>query len=98
MRTVIIGCAIWTISVLPAVACSEPSAPYCANSYGAFDDEGEFDSCKRELENYKSDVEDFIRCNKREAQEAIDNASRANSRAIEEFNEAVESFNRRATQ
>lgn len=99
VRVMVVGLAMWATSVLPAGAyCSEPSAPYCANSYGAFENEDEFNSCKSELESYKSDVEEFTGCNKREAQEAIDKAQRANEEAIGEFNEVVESFNRRASQ
>ncbi len=37
--------------------CSEPNTPSCASRYGEFDDEWEFDRCKREMESYKDDVE-----------------------------------------
>ena len=76
---------ILAILVRPSNACSKPDAPYCAATYGKFDDESDFDQCKIEMESYKSDVEEFLVCQKHESQEAID-----------DYNEAVESFNRRA--
>lgn len=66
--------------------CSKPDAPYCASQYGKFDDQYDFDRCKSEMENFKSEVEDFLSCQRRENQQAID-----------DYNEAVESFNRRAS-
>ena len=76
--------------------CSEPSAPYCATSYGSFDDEYDFESCKREMENYKDEVERYISCRNDEAQEAIDEANIDNRKASSAYSEAVDSFNRRA--
>jgi hypothetical protein len=65
--------------------CFEPTAPSCATSTGEFDDDSEFRLCKSEMESYQSEVEEFLACQKRKSQDAID-----------EYNEAVESFNRRA--
>ncbi|MCM2432117.1 hypothetical protein [Agrobacterium rosae] len=90
--------------------CSEPSAPYCASSYGRFDDEYQFSSCKREMESYQSEVEDFQQCRKRQVDEANDTARRATSEAedvarkarneideaVSNYNDAVRSFNSRA--
>lgn len=76
----------------PATAslyCSEPSAPWCAERFGAFDDEYDFDRCKREIESYKYDVERYTDCVADEARREIDEA-------IDNYNSAVESFNRRA--
>jgi len=72
----------------PALAfyyCTEPTVPSCASRYGSFDDEWEFDRCKREMKNYQSDVETFITCN-----------NSANEQAISDYNDAVKKFNRRA--
>jgi hypothetical protein len=65
--------------------CSEPSAPYCASRYGAFDDQDEFRRCRSEMESYQSEVQDFLSCMKRKSDSVI-----------QEYNSAVESFNRRA--
>ena len=65
--------------------CSKPSAPYCASRYGAFDDEDEFRRCKREMEDYQNQMNDFLSCTRSEA-----------DRAVREYNDAVETFNRRA--
>ena len=81
-----------------ALACYEPSAPYCASRYGAFSDEWEFTSCKREMESYQSDVEAYVSYNNDEAQEAIDRARRANQTAADAYSGAVDDFNRRVRQ
>lgn len=67
-----------------ADSCSEPSAPGCASENSAFDDEDDFDSCKREIENYRDEVETYRRCLAREEQ-----------RALDDLNRAIDSFNRR---
>lgn len=97
-------------STLAFAYCSEPTAPYCASSYGKFDDEYQFSSCKREMESYQSEVEDFQQCHKRQVNEANDTARQAASEAedvarkarneideaISNYNDAVRSFNSRA--
>ena len=76
--------------------CSEPPAPNCASQYGSFDDQWEFDRCKSEMESYQNDVEEFMRCNNRLAEEAIDDARRKNNNASSSYNDAINSFNSRA--
>ena len=80
----------------PARACSEPSVPYCASKYGAFDDQDEFRRCKSEMESYQSEAQDFLSCVKREADDVLSSLKRKSDRVIDEYNGAVESFNRRA--
>jgi hypothetical protein len=70
-----------------AARCSQPSAPYCATTYGSFTDEFEFSRCKSEMESYKDEVESYLSCLKRES-----------TAVVNEYNEAVESFNRRTQQ
>lgn len=85
VKPTILASALFLATVQPLNAyCSRPDAPYCATSFGNFDDEYEFEQCKSEMEIYQSEIEDFLACQKRENQQAID-----------EYNEAVESFNRR---
>ena len=69
----------------------EPSAPSCASRYGSFDDEWEFDRCKRDMENYRDEVESFIQCNNDE----IHRAHQASEEAASEYSEAVDGFNKR---
>jgi hypothetical protein len=91
---------ITLVSIYPAsdalAYCSEPSAPSCASRYGEFDDEWEFDRCKGEMESYRDDVERFLKCNNDEAEEALRKARSDNQDALSEYNDTVESFNRRA--
>jgi hypothetical protein len=74
------------MATVPAEAyfCSEPSAPYCANSYSDFDDQDEYDDCRRDMESYASDVDAYIDC-----------LNRASKTALDEYNSAIDSFNRR---
>ena len=95
MRIYLIAASFAALIPFEALAyCSEPSAPSCATRYGAFDDEWDFDRCKRDMENYKSEVESFMSCKSREIQEA----SNESESAASDYNDAVESFNRRARQ
>ena len=87
MRVLFIGVATLATLTTPSFAffCSEPSAPYCVSSYGAFNDGYDFENCKRDVEQYGSQVEDYLDCLSQESQEVID-----------AYNDAIESFNRRA--
>ena len=58
--------------------------PYCSTKYGAFDGEDEFRRCKREMDSYQSEAQEFISCMKRKSDSII-----------EQYNSAVQSFNRR---
>jgi hypothetical protein len=83
---VVIFSAATIVAVTPALsACSEPSAPYCSTKYGAFDDEEEFLRCKNEMDSYQSEAQEYLSCMKRKSDSVI-----------QEYNSAVESFNRRA--
>jgi len=64
--------------------------------YGAFEDQDEFRRCKREMESYQSEAQDLLSCTKREADDLISTLKRKSDSVIEEYNSAVESFNRRA--
>ena len=78
-----------------ARACYEPSAPYCSSSYMEFEDEWEYDSCVREMESYRDDVESYVSCNNDEAEQAVQEPGDKNQRALDEYEDAVASFNRR---
>lgn len=65
--------------------CHAPDEPYCITGYGTFESDYSFNTCKSDLENYRTEVEDFLSCQKRAANELID-----------EYNEAVRKFNCRA--
>ena len=73
-------------------ACYAPSAPYCATRYSAFEDQDEFDRCRREMTSYQIEAQDFLACIRRET-EVLKNKSDG---VIDEYNKAVEGFNRRA--
>ena len=76
---------VLTSAATPANAyCSPPSAPSCAARYGAFDDQDDFDRCKRQMSSYQSEAQDYLSCVRRET-----------DGAIEEYNSAVDRFNRR---
>jgi hypothetical protein len=66
MRAAFVAAGL-TLGVADALGfCFRPDAPYCASRYGGFDEEYDFSRCRREMESYRSDVEDFLDCLKRE--------------------------------
>lgn len=88
--------AILAMTPVPALAfCFEPSPPYCARSFGSFTSEWEYDSCLSEMKRYREDVEDYLSCNNREAERAVEEARRKNRNAIDEYENAVDRFNSR---
>lgn len=62
--------------------CSEPTTPFCIDSYGTFDDEWSFRRCRSEVEAFVSVVQEFISCTRRNQQEAAEEADRI----VERFN------------
>jgi hypothetical protein len=81
---------ITTALLLPLTAdaqgyCSKPDAPSCASRYGTFDDQDEFERCRSRMTAYRSDVESYLSCIKRESDSAL-----------QDYNDAVERFNQRA--
>ncbi|QFY62813.1 hypothetical protein FZ934_20890 (plasmid) [Rhizobium grahamii] len=60
-----------------------PEPPFCATMFGQFD-ELSFNRCRSEMEDYRNKVAKFTDC-------LFDE----NERATEEFNTAVQNFNRR---
>lgn len=91
LRALFVILTFLTVVCDAAAYCSKPDAPYCASEYGAFDDEDDFDRCKSEMNSYQSEIEDFISCVNRE----IDDLKRQGSSAVDEYEDAVSSFNRR---
>jgi len=65
--------------------CSAPSAPFCVQRYGPFDDDDAFQRCKREMESFQIETQSFLSCLKRDS-----------DGAVEAYNDVVASFNRRA--
>ncbi|WBQ13828.1 hypothetical protein L2D00_03880 [Hyphomonadaceae bacterium BL14] len=62
--------------------CYEPSEPYCVREFGEFMDEYEFQDCRRAVERYQREVQDYLVC--------VENA------AVDAVNEVIEKFNCRA--
>ena len=80
------GLVVALPSVSEAFFCpSKPRVPFCADRFGQFDNQSDFDRCRREMESYKSDVASYADCQRQLAEDAV-----------KEFNSAVASFNRRA--
>lgn len=92
MRAVIYFATAVILSTAEASAnCSAPSAPSCVLMHGAFDDEWAFTRCKREMQDYRSAVEDFVQCN----HEQIQRSQQASDEAASDYDDAIDSFNRR---
>jgi hypothetical protein len=83
------------LAISPCVAqasCYAPSAPYCAARYGSFDDQDEFEQCRHQMTAYQSEAQEFLACIRRESEDL----KRKSDSVIDEYNGAVEAFNRRA--
>mgnify|MGYP003644857852 CR=1 FL=1 len=80
-------------AAVQAYYCSEPIEPYCIDAYGTFENDYSFQSCRRDVQNYLSDVADYEQCVidevRRVADEAqmdVDNVRREAEDALERFN------------
>jgi hypothetical protein len=82
---VVLGAALIAFVVPAGASCSQPLAPSCASRFGAFDDQDDFDQCKRKMASYQSEAEEFLSC-----------VQKQGGSVREEYNNAVASFNRRA--
>jgi hypothetical protein len=87
-RAVSVACAI-AFSTSSHAYCSAPSKPYCASSYSEFSSSEDFNRCRREVEAFANDTDEYVRCRQQEAKRDID-------RAIDELDSVIESFNARA--
>ncbi|MGE4371516.1 MAG: hypothetical protein AB7E29_01245 [Xanthobacter sp.] len=88
-RVIVVSVASLLLFSLPAKAyCMKPSAPYCTNQYGRFNDRYEFDRCKIEMNDYAESLKRFQSC-------IINDAENEISSATGDYNDAVEGFNRR---
>ena len=76
----------------PSLACSEPDAPSCASDYGEFEDQYEFDDCRREMESYQSDVESFVSCRENEIEDRT-NEIEDRTNEIERLNSEIYDLN-----
>ena len=80
--------------------CPEPAPPYCVNGYGGFSDQWEFDGCRRDVETFGRETEDYIHCLQEElrleTQRLSDEAQQSADAAIAEYERTVEDFNDRA--
>lgn len=83
---VLIGFATLTFTPSHAyVLCNEPREPYWVDGNGYFDDEGQFNSCKSEVEDYLRDVKDYTQC-----------LADEQTKTVQQSNQIVEKFNCRA--
>ena len=104
MKRVIILFAFTLAGIQSATAlnfyCSEPSAPYCVNGIGTFDDQFSFDMCKSEMERFVRATEDYNQCVRdgaeREAEKLFRDAGNKIEEANDELSDAIEEFNCRA--
>jgi len=51
--------------------CFLPDAPRCATSGYEFDDQDGFDSCRRKMQSYRSEVETHLQCVQQEYSDAV---------------------------
>ena len=88
MRLAIAGIFLIVGTVAAGAHCSTPMAPLCAEKSTLLDNRWEFNSCRREMESYKSEIGIYGDCVRGEARNQVEGT-------IRNYNAAVESFNRR---
>ncbi|TBY41602.1 hypothetical protein [Rhizobium leguminosarum] len=78
-------CREFRPNIIDKTAIKRPEPPNCATTFFSFD-EYSFGRCRSEMEDYRQQVANFTDC-------LVDE----NKRAVKEFNDAVASFNQRAS-
>lgn len=63
-----------------------PEPPFCASTGFEFADEYDFERCRSEMERYRGKISGYAECLASEQEQAV-----------EQFNDSVESFNRKAS-
>jgi hypothetical protein len=79
-------CREFRPNIIDKASVKRPEPPSCATSFGSFYDDYSFNTCRSEMEEYRQKVSAFTEC-------LVDE----NKRAAKEFNDAVTSFNLRAS-
>lgn len=79
-----------------AYYCTEPNEPYCVDSYGTFEDDYRFQSCRREMESYLREVERYEQCVVDEIRRIADEAQMDVDRVRRDAEDALERFNCKA--
>ena len=101
MRLFLVAFLLTGLSSAGARACYEPSSspPSCTMQYGndGFSDEWEFDSCKRDIERYKQEHEEWISCLNDELEDLSHQVDQAVSTSQENVGNAVKKFNCKAS-
>lgn len=91
---------IYLLSLAQAAAaqsgCYQPSQPHCLTAYGTFEDEFSFDMCRRDMDGYRREIEDFSNCLANWVQETADDAQSQQDAAIEDYDRAVDYWNCKA--
>jgi hypothetical protein len=77
-RLAVLAVAVIATTNLAYAYCAVPDAPSCATRYGAFDDQDDFERCRRRMTTFRDELESHLQC------------------VRDEYNQAVERFNRRA--
>lgn len=79
-----------------AQSCYEPSAPRCLTGITTFEDEFSFSLCRRAMDDYAQDVEDYSRCLGEWVQSTADNAQVSVDRVVDDYTSAVRYWNCKA--
>jgi hypothetical protein len=72
-----------------AFACNEPASPACTSRHELFQDQEDYERCRRDMTSYNDEVERFVHCVRDDAEQKV-------KQAVDEYNSMVQGFNRRA--
>lgn len=83
MRKFLIALGLSLPLACQAFVCFAPSEPYCVRGYSSFGSQSEYDSCKRDVEDYLEQLKDYVQCVIRTAQDK-------QNQIIDDFNRQVQ--------
>lgn len=76
--------------------CTAPDVPRCVTGFSTFEDEYSFNSCRQELDQMRDDVVEHSNCLKRQIDDEVLKAQRADDAAQATYKSAVEYWNCKA--
>lgn len=88
---------VLSLLAFPAIAevspCYEPTRPSCLTSFATFEDEFSFDRCRRQLEEYRRQVDTLAYCLTDWTREVYDEAEYVHGKVMGEYDRAVDYWN-----
>ncbi len=96
MRAVVLSLLLCFPSIAEAQSCYEPTYPQCLTGFNTFEDEFSFNLCRRAMNDYAQEIENYSRCMGNWVQSVADDAQRSVDRAVSDYEGAIRYWNCKA--